>query len=124
MPRPRDARPEPRPWPTVLIPTWQEAPLVADAVQCAARLADEVIVADGESPDRTAEIAPGGGRAGGDLREGARAAEVSRGFGRCDRAATRAMAAGERSPIVERTAQSAVPQALERQHHLSGHSLA
>lgn len=48
---------EPRPWLTVLIPTWQEAPLVDDAVRRAATLADEVIVADGGSPDGTADIA-------------------------------------------------------------------
>ena len=48
---------EPRPRLTVLIPTWQEAPLVADAVHRAARIGCEVIVADGGSPDGTAEIA-------------------------------------------------------------------
>ena len=42
---------------SVVIPTWQEAPLVADAVRCAAKLGDEVIVADGGSPDGTAELA-------------------------------------------------------------------
>jgi glycosyltransferase involved in cell wall biosynthesis len=42
---------------SVVIPTWVEAPLVADAVRCAARLGDEVIVADGGSPDGTADLA-------------------------------------------------------------------
>ena len=46
---------------SVVIPTWNEAPLVADAVACAARIGDEVIVADGGSTDGTAAIARGAG---------------------------------------------------------------
>jgi rSAM/selenodomain-associated transferase 2 len=42
---------------SVVVPTWQEAPLIADAVRCAAKLGDEVIVADGGSPDGTADLA-------------------------------------------------------------------
>lgn len=42
---------------TVIIPTWNEAPLIANAVDCARLLAEEVIVADGGSTDGTAEIA-------------------------------------------------------------------
>ena len=57
MPPSRCTPAEPHPWLTVVIPTWQEAPLVADAVRRATRLGDEVIVADGASPDGTAEIA-------------------------------------------------------------------
>jgi rSAM/selenodomain-associated transferase 2 len=46
---------------SVVIPTWCEAPLVADAVGSAARIADQVIVADGGSPDGTAEAARAAG---------------------------------------------------------------
>lgn len=39
---------------SVVIPTWNEAPLIADAVSRALLIGDEVIVADGGSPDGTA----------------------------------------------------------------------
>jgi glycosyltransferase involved in cell wall biosynthesis len=39
---------------SIIIPTWQEAPLIGDAVRSARRLGDEVIVVDGRSPDGTA----------------------------------------------------------------------
>jgi rSAM/selenodomain-associated transferase 2 len=42
---------------TVIIPAWNEAPLIADCVRNAARLGDEVIVVDGGSADATAELA-------------------------------------------------------------------
>lgn len=42
---------------SVIIPAYQEAPLIADAVRCARDVADEVIVADAHSPDGTGEIA-------------------------------------------------------------------
>lgn len=46
---------------SIVIPAWNEAPLIADAVACAQAIADEVIVADARSPDRTAEEAAGAG---------------------------------------------------------------
>ena len=46
---------------SVIIPTWNEAPLIADAVERAARIGDEVIVADGGSPDGSAERAEAAG---------------------------------------------------------------
>ena len=57
------SRPAARTGPTisVVIPTWLEAPLVADAVACARRIGDEVIVADGGSPDGTGERARAAG---------------------------------------------------------------
>lgn len=42
---------------SVIIPVWNEAPLIADAVANAWRIADEVIVVDGGSPYETADIA-------------------------------------------------------------------
>lgn len=42
---------------SIIIPTWNEAPLIANAVASAFRVADEVVVADAGSPDGTAEIA-------------------------------------------------------------------
>jgi glycosyltransferase involved in cell wall biosynthesis len=39
---------------SIIIPTWQEAPLIGDAVRSARPLGDEVIVVDGRSPDGTA----------------------------------------------------------------------
>lgn len=46
---------------SVVIPTYLEAPLVADAVRRAARVGCEVIVADGGSPDGTAAAARAAG---------------------------------------------------------------
>lgn len=46
---------------SIVIPTWNEAPLIADAVASAYRLADEVIVADAGSPDGTAVVADSAG---------------------------------------------------------------
>lgn len=46
---------------SVIIPTWNEAPLIADAVARAAPIGDEVIVADGGSPDGTVERAEAAG---------------------------------------------------------------
>lgn len=48
---------------SVIIPTWQEADQVCDAVKSAACFADEVIVADSASPDGTAEKAKAAGAA-------------------------------------------------------------
>jgi len=67
---------------SIVIPTWNEEPLVADAVECARAVADEVIVVDGGSPDRTVEEARRAGAVlvmapkgrGPQLREGARRA--------------------------------------------------
>lgn len=42
---------------TVIIPVWNEAPLIRDAIACARRIADEVIVVDAHSPDGTASVA-------------------------------------------------------------------
>lgn len=42
---------------SVIIPAWNEAPLIEDAVDWARRIGDEVIVSDGNSPDGTGEIA-------------------------------------------------------------------
>ena len=49
---------------SVIIPVWNEAPLIADAIRNARRIGDEVIVVDAGSPDGTAEIARGEGVAG------------------------------------------------------------
>lgn len=46
---------------SVIIPTWCEAGLVREAVRAAARIGDEVVVADGHSPDGTAELARAAG---------------------------------------------------------------
>ena len=46
---------------SVIIPTWCEEALVASAVKAALALGDEVIVADGGSPDGTAAAARGAG---------------------------------------------------------------
>ena len=51
----------PGPTISVIIPTWREAPLIADAVACARRIGDEVIVADGGSPDGTGATAEAAG---------------------------------------------------------------
>jgi len=42
---------------SVIIPTWQEAGCIAQAVDAARAIGDEVIVADAASPDGTAELA-------------------------------------------------------------------
>jgi rSAM/selenodomain-associated transferase 2 len=42
---------------SVIIPTWNEAPLIADAIRCAGRIGEEVIVVDGGSRDDTVERA-------------------------------------------------------------------
>jgi len=46
---------------SVIIPTWCEADAIAHAVERAAAIGDEVIVADAASPDGTAQIARGAG---------------------------------------------------------------
>lgn len=46
---------------SIIIPTWQEAPLIRDTVQCAWRIGDEVIVVDGGSRDGTAMLAEAAG---------------------------------------------------------------
>jgi rSAM/selenodomain-associated transferase 2 len=46
---------------SVIIPTWQEAACIADAVRAASAIADEVIVVDANSPDATARVARGAG---------------------------------------------------------------
>lgn len=46
---------------SIVIPTWCEAPHIGEAVAAALRVGDEVIVADGGSPDGTAERARGAG---------------------------------------------------------------
>ncbi len=46
---------------SIVIPTWNEAGLIADAVACAWRVGDEVIVVDADSPDGTAAIARAAG---------------------------------------------------------------
>ena len=46
---------------SVVIPTWNEEPLIADAVARASLIGDEVIVADGGSSDRTVERAKAAG---------------------------------------------------------------
>ncbi len=42
---------------SAIIPTWREANAIAEAVHMAHAIADEVIVVDAASPDRTAELA-------------------------------------------------------------------
>jgi rSAM/selenodomain-associated transferase 2 len=67
---------------SIVIPAWNEARLIADAVQGAARIADEVIVVDGGSEDGTAQLAGAAGARvlaapkgrGAQLHAGARAA--------------------------------------------------
>jgi rSAM/selenodomain-associated transferase 2 len=46
---------------SVIIPTWCEAELIGEAVRAAARVGDEVVVADANSPDGTAAIARAAG---------------------------------------------------------------
>lgn len=46
---------------SIIIPTWQEAPQIRDAVQCAQRIGDEVIVVDGGSSDETTALAEAAG---------------------------------------------------------------
>lgn len=46
---------------SAVIPTWQEADWIADAVASARAIADEVLVADGGSPDATLAIARAAG---------------------------------------------------------------
>jgi len=46
---------------SVIIPAWREADGIAAAVEAAARVGDEVIVADGGSPDGTARLAAAAG---------------------------------------------------------------
>lgn len=46
---------------SVIIPAWNEAPLIRDAVASAAKFADEVIVVDGHSADGTASAARAAG---------------------------------------------------------------
>lgn len=48
---------------SVIVPTWQEQPLIADAVGWARRLGDEVIVVDGGSSDGTVASARDAGAA-------------------------------------------------------------
>jgi rSAM/selenodomain-associated transferase 2 len=49
------------PFLSIIIPAWNEAPLIRDAVLNARRIADEVIVVDGHSTDRTIELAKAAG---------------------------------------------------------------
>jgi rSAM/selenodomain-associated transferase 2 len=53
----REPPPSSRPWLSVVIPTYQEARVIEATVAMAARIADEVVVADAESPDGTATLA-------------------------------------------------------------------
>ena len=46
---------------SVIIPTWQEAARITQSVRAALAIGDEVIVADGGSPDCTAELARAAG---------------------------------------------------------------
>lgn len=46
---------------SVIIPAWCEASTIASAVRCAAAIGDEVIVADADSPDGTAQLARAAG---------------------------------------------------------------
>jgi glycosyltransferase involved in cell wall biosynthesis len=46
---------------TIVVPTWCEAGEIEEAVQCALRIADEVVVADAGSPDGTASLAESAG---------------------------------------------------------------
>lgn len=46
---------------SIIIPTWNEAALIGDAVRSAMRVADEVIVADAHSEDGTASLADAAG---------------------------------------------------------------
>lgn len=46
---------------SIVIPTWNEAALIGDAVTCARRIADEVIVVDGHSDDGTLVLAEAAG---------------------------------------------------------------
>lgn len=45
------------PFLSIIIPAWNEAALIVDAVNSARRIADEVIVVDGRSNDHTARLA-------------------------------------------------------------------
>jgi glycosyltransferase involved in cell wall biosynthesis len=49
------------PFLSIIIPSWNEAPLIVDAVNSAQRVADEVIVVDGHSSDQTAQLAKAAG---------------------------------------------------------------
>jgi rSAM/selenodomain-associated transferase 2 len=57
---------------SVIIPAWQEAAIISDSVRSASAVGDEVVVADGKSPDGTAELA---------VRAGARVVQAARGRG-------------------------------------------
>jgi rSAM/selenodomain-associated transferase 2 len=46
---------------SAIVPTWCEEILIGRAVRSAARVADEIIVADAASPDRTAQLARAAG---------------------------------------------------------------
>jgi rSAM/selenodomain-associated transferase 2 len=104
---------------TVVIPTWNEAPLIADCVRNAARIGDEVIVVDGGSVDETAEYA---------RREGARVILAEKGRGPQLRAGAEAaqgeillfLHADARLPI---TARDAVLKALDDPEVIGGNFL-
>jgi rSAM/selenodomain-associated transferase 2 len=57
---------------SVIIPTWNEAARIEEAVACARAVGDEVVVADGGSPDGTADLA---------ARAGARVVHAPKGRG-------------------------------------------
>jgi glycosyltransferase involved in cell wall biosynthesis len=58
---PSARRPPPPASLSVVIPTWNEAPLIGDAVENAREIGDEVIVVDADSPDGTADVARAAG---------------------------------------------------------------